>query len=375
MSARKSALDVVARRPASARVPGLRLGRRRGRRRRRRSSASSARPASWRTSRRRWSKRTAGPDARHDGHRAHPLGHARRPQRQQRPPAPRLHRSARRDPQRHHRELRRAAGRAGAPRPRARAATPTPRSSRTCSRSSWRQLERSADSAADLAEALRRVCRQLDGAFTLVVVDRDEPGRRRRRAAQLAARRRARRRRDVPRQRRRRLHRPHPRRARDSARTRSSSCARDRRRPSPTSTASPSDGDAVPRRLGRQRRREGRLPVLHAQGDRRAAAGAGRHAARPARPRAATSCSTRSGSTTRSCGTSTRSFIVACGTAYHAGLIAKYAIEHWTRLPCEVELASEFRYRDPILDRGTLVIAISQSGETLDTLDGRPARP
>ncbi len=61
-------------------------------------------------------------------------------------------------------------------------------------------------------------------------------------------------------------------------------------------------------------------------------------------------------------------FIVACGTAYHAGMIAKYAIEHWTRLACEVELASEFRYRDPVLDRGTLVIAISQSGETLDTL-------
>ncbi|MFF6781963.1 glutamine--fructose-6-phosphate transaminase (isomerizing) [Streptomyces sp. NPDC012510] len=60
--------------------------------------------------------------------------------------------------------------------------------------------------------------------------------------------------------------------------------------------------------------------------------------------------------------------IVACGTAFHAGLIAKYAIEHWTRIPCEVELASEFRYRDPILDSHTLVIAISQSGETMDTL-------
>ncbi|MYS06120.1 glutamine--fructose-6-phosphate transaminase (isomerizing) [Streptomyces sp. SID6041] len=60
--------------------------------------------------------------------------------------------------------------------------------------------------------------------------------------------------------------------------------------------------------------------------------------------------------------------IIACGTAFHAGLIAKYAIEHWTRIPCEVELASEFRYRDPILDRRTLVIAISQSGETMDTL-------
>ena len=62
-------------------------------------------------------------------------------------------------------------------------------------------------------------------------------------------------------------------------------------------------------------------------------------------------------------------FVVACGTAYHSGLVAKYAIEHWTRLPVEVELASEFRYRDPVLDRGTLVVAISQSGETADTLE------
>src|ERR1700757_5172764 len=61
-------------------------------------------------------------------------------------------------------------------------------------------------------------------------------------------------------------------------------------------------------------------------------------------------------------------FVVACGTAYHSGLLAKYAIEHWTRIPCEVELASEFRYRDPVLDRSTLVVAVSQSGETMDTL-------
>ncbi|WP_099907849.1 glutamine--fructose-6-phosphate transaminase (isomerizing) [Streptomyces sp. TLI_171] len=60
--------------------------------------------------------------------------------------------------------------------------------------------------------------------------------------------------------------------------------------------------------------------------------------------------------------------IVACGTAFHAGMIAKYAIEHWTRVPCEVEVASEFRYRDPIMDDRTLVVAISQSGETMDTL-------
>ncbi|MUL42388.1 glutamine--fructose-6-phosphate transaminase (isomerizing) [Streptomonospora sp. PA3] len=60
--------------------------------------------------------------------------------------------------------------------------------------------------------------------------------------------------------------------------------------------------------------------------------------------------------------------IIACGTSYHAGLIAKYAIEHWCRIPCEVEVASEFRYRDPILNRQTMVIAISQSGESMDTL-------
>ena len=60
--------------------------------------------------------------------------------------------------------------------------------------------------------------------------------------------------------------------------------------------------------------------------------------------------------------------IVACGTAYYAGLVAKYAIEHWTRIPCEVEIASEFRYRDPIVTSRTLVVTISQSGETADTL-------
>jgi glucosamine--fructose-6-phosphate aminotransferase (isomerizing) len=60
--------------------------------------------------------------------------------------------------------------------------------------------------------------------------------------------------------------------------------------------------------------------------------------------------------------------IIACGTSFYAGMVAKYAIEHWTRIPCEVELSSEFRYRDPILDKSTLVVSISQSGETMDTL-------
>ena len=60
--------------------------------------------------------------------------------------------------------------------------------------------------------------------------------------------------------------------------------------------------------------------------------------------------------------------IIACGTAAYAGMVAKYAIEHWTRIPCEVELAHEFRYRDPVVNDRTLVVAISQSGETMDTL-------
>jgi len=62
-------------------------------------------------------------------------------------------------------------------------------------------------------------------------------------------------------------------------------------------------------------------------------------------------------------------FVVACGTAFHAGLVAKYAIEHWTRLPVEIEIASEFRYRDPVLGPDTLTLAVSQSGETIDTLE------
>ncbi len=61
-------------------------------------------------------------------------------------------------------------------------------------------------------------------------------------------------------------------------------------------------------------------------------------------------------------------FVVACGTSYHAGLMGKYAIERWTRMPVEIDIASEFRYRDPVVDGKTLVIGMSQSGETADTL-------
>ena len=69
-------------------------------------------------------------------------------------------------------------------------------------------------------------------------------------------------------------------------------------------------------------------------------------------------------------------YIVACGTAYHAGLVGKQIIEKLARIPVEVEIASEFRYRDPMLDEDTLVIVISQSGETADTVAAlREAKP
>ena len=117
---------------------------------------------------------------------------------------------------------------------------------------------------------------------------------------------------------------------------------------------------AVSHRLGPERRGEGRLRVLHAQGDRRAARRGGRHAAgsfrrRPHRARRA--APVRSGVARGGQG-------VRGGLRHRLslGLLAKYAIEHWTRLPVEVELASEFRYRDPVLDRSTLVVAINGPG-------------
>jgi glutamine---fructose-6-phosphate transaminase (isomerizing) len=64
----------------------------------------------------------------------------------------------------------------------------------------------------------------------------------------------------------------------------------------------------------------------------------------------------------------TKVVVVACGTSYHSGMAAKHAIEHYTRIPVELDLASEFRYRDPVLDEHSLVIGIAQSGETADTL-------
>jgi len=62
-------------------------------------------------------------------------------------------------------------------------------------------------------------------------------------------------------------------------------------------------------------------------------------------------------------------FVVACGTSYNAGMVGRLAIEHWAKLPVEIEIASEFRYRDPVLSPTSLVVAISQSGESLDTME------
>jgi glutamine---fructose-6-phosphate transaminase (isomerizing) len=63
-----------------------------------------------------------------------------------------------------------------------------------------------------------------------------------------------------------------------------------------------------------------------------------------------------------------RIVVVACGTSYHAGLIGRYALEQWARVPVEMDIASEYRYRDPVVGAGDLVIGITQSGETADTL-------
>ncbi len=66
----------------------------------------------------------------------------------------------------------------------------------------------------------------------------------------------------------------------------------------------------------------------------------------------------------------TKIIVVACGTSLHAGMLAKQVIERWVRLPVEVDCSSEFRYRNPIVDKNTLIVAITQSGETADTLAG-----
>ncbi len=129
-------------------------------------------------------------------------------------------------------------------------------------------------------------------------------------------------------------------------------------------------------------RREGRLRDLHAEGDPRTGRRGRRDDHRPPARRPTGSTSPTSTSTTSSCATSAAIVIVACGTCYHAGLIGRYAIEEWARVPVEMDIASEYRYRNPVVGPGDLVIGITQSGETADTLaamrlarDGRRQGP
>ena len=322
----RPALDVVIdglRRPG---VPRLRLRRRRDRRRRRCSHREAGRQA--RQPREGARRRPAARGD--DRHRAHPLGHPRRPHRRQRPPAPRPPTAGRGRPQRHHRELRRAAGPNCSPRRAVPLARPTPRSSPTCS------PRRSP--AGDLAEAMRAVCRRLEGAFTLVAVHADAPRRRRRRPPQLPAGRRARRGRELPR------HATSPRSSRTPATPRARPGPGRRPRRDGVDLTDFDGGPAEARQYhvdwDAVGRREGRLRVLHAQGDRTSSRGPSptrcSAASTPTAPRPRRDAHLRR----PSCATSTRSSSIACGTALPRRAVAKYAIEHWTRMPVEVELAS-----------------------------------
>ena len=121
--------------------------------------------------------------------------------------------------------------------------------------------------------------------------------------------------------------------------------------------------------LGAGHDREAGLRPLHGQGDLRAGRRRPRHPEKPGLPRdRAASSWTTSGSRRTSSGRSSRVVLIACGTSYHAGLVGKYLLETLAHVPVDVEYASELRSRDFVMDRGTLVLGISQSGETADTL-------
>ena len=306
---------------------------------RRRASRGASAPASSPTSRRRWPTSRSPPSTTGIGHtrwathgapndvNAHPhLGANGRVARR---------------PQRDHRELRDAARRARGAGRRAAAPRPTPRSPPTCS-------ERSSVAGGDLTDAMRTRLPAARG--------RVHPGRGRRRGPdpgrrgppQLAAGGRPRRGRELPRLRRGRVHRAHPRGAgarpgpdrHDHPRRRRGH--RLRRRARRGHAATTSTGTSPPRR-------------------RTATTGSCARRSSSSRGRSPTRCSGRHDADGRlqldemrisddELREVDKIIIIACGTAFYAGLVAKYAIEHWTRIPCEVELAREFRYRDPILD-------------------------
>ena len=192
-------------------------------------------------------------------------------------------------------------------------------------------LERALAGGGTLTEAMQRGLHAARG--------RVHPGRGRRRgpvargrgAAQLPAGRGHRRGGELHRLRRRGVHRAHPR--GDGARAGPDRDDHPRRRRGDRLRRHPGRGRALPRRLGPLGRREGRLRLVHAQGDLRAAAGDRRRAARAVTTRRAGSSSTRCGSPTSELREVDKIIIIACGTAFYAGLVAKYAIEHWTRIP------------------------------------------
>ena len=201
----------------------------------------------------------------------------------------------------------------------------------------------------DLAEAMRARLPPARGRVHPGRRPRRRARRRGRRPAQLAAGRRPRRGRELPRLRRRRVHRAHPRRGRARPGPGRRAAPR-RRRPSPTSTATPAevreyhvDWDAVGRR-------EGRLRLLHAQGDRRAAAGRRRHAARPARRRRPARAWTRCGSPTTTCARSTRSSSSRAARPTTPGWSPSTRSSTGPGSRARSSWLSEFRYRDPVLD-------------------------
>ena len=287
----------------------------------------------------------------HHRDRAHPLGHARRADRPQRPPAPVRRRLGRRDPQRDHRELRRAARRAARRPGSSSAPRPTPRSSPTCwpprtprrpraragspRRCAWSAAasrapspwSRTAATEPDTLVAARR-------SSPLVVGVGDGENFLGSDVAAFIA---------------------HTREALELGQDQVVELDRPAASPSPTSTAARSSPRPTPS-TGTPR------PPRRA-----ATTGSCSRRSPSSRRRSPTRCSAGSAPqgqlvldevrlSDQELRDIDKIFVVACGTAYHAGLIAKYAIEHWTRIPVEVELASEFRYRDPVLDRSTLVV-------------------
>ena len=236
-------------------------------------------------------------------------------------------------------------------------------------------VARAYDETGDLTEAMRRSSADLEGAFTLLAVHADSPGRRRRRPPQQPARRRARRRRELPRLRRRGLHRPHPPRARarpgpdrhDHPRLRTSVINFDGAPP----RASPTRSRGTPRPPRRAATPTFMEKEIHDQPH-----AVARHPARPHRP--------------------VDGRLVLDEHADHRGpaaqrrphhrssraappptpgMVAKYAIEHWTRIPVEVTLAHEFRYCDPIVDERTLVVVDQPVRRDDGHADGGQARP